>query len=1029
MHFPILVETRLYPAEGTEPVAIESPEWLAWLREHAAFTYQEGNQRFTIRREQRRGGHYWYAYKRTQGRLFKCYLGRDQDLTRQRLREATHYLLQRSSVASSAVPTPVAAAAPAGASSPSQQCVPSRPVLLATKFLPPALPLHYVPRSRLDKLLEQLVNARLTLVSAPAGTGKTTLLAAWARTTSRHVLWLTLEEADNDPQRFLASLLEAFTSLLPSARRETPLRLLVFPDADWSTVLPSFINELTRLLPGDTILVLDDYHLLRAEEIQAAVSFLLEHAPPSLHLLIGTRSEPPLPLGHLRARGQLSEIGLEALRFTPSEIERFLQAMELHLRAEQQQHLEELTRGWIISLQLLALAMRGRGQLPASLTEQAGSHPFFLEYVSEELLKHLSPEEERFLLYSSVLERLTGPLCEAVTGLPDGQRRLLACYRNNLLLNPCDASGTWYSYHPLFAEALRALLQKREPEIVPELYRRASDWHASRGEKEEACHYALQAGDWQRAVGLLEELLLSLIAQGKFTRLARWLDQLPRERVTASPLLTFATLWKQAVEERSPSRSSAKIEQQLAQLQSQTALPDREDLQSQLILWRVVTTFTINDTHMLPQAIRQLQEDLRLLSAYQTPLSQFMALLLQMILYAFYRMHGELEAAEQVLLTISFAPLSSAVYPLNILAWWGLTELYEAQGQLRRWGQRFEELTRLLGEPARLPPLPRSILLLSQALLLYEWNRLPEVAQLLAELLHLTEQIDFPPLASLCHWLQDRLALAQDPTGASNTFLSKAEQSLFQLPHPQLPARYARLVLTCGRLDLAWRWLRARGLRHDDPLTLRSNFFEYMTVARILIASGRAERNQALLSQALQLLERWRSFVLAQGFHGYWLEIQMLTALALAAQGRIKQALKTLGVVLERAEPEGYLRLFADEGEPLARLLAYVAPYSEASPGYLWEILAALVQRAEPPGTQPAAQGRAGVNQPLSEPLTARELEILRLLAAGYSNQYIATLLVISLNTVKRHVQHILAKLGVTNRSQAVARARQLELL
>jgi LuxR family maltose regulon positive regulatory protein len=1009
--FPAVMEEMFYPAEGAVPIVIETAPWFAWLGEHTAFTYQDADFRFTARREQRPGGMYWYAYRRTQGKLLKRYLGRGDDLTRQRLREVAQHLVPESRE-EAAAPTvsPVVA-------QPEHLANRSRITLLATKFQIPALPVHHIARPRLQEELEQQTKARLTLLSAPAGAGKTTLLAEWARMTANVVVWLSLEETDDDPLRFLSYLTGAFTRLTNWPDEQSAS---LSTGSSWEEILTPFLNDLARLLTGHTVLVLDDYHLMESSAIHAALSFLIEHVPPYLHLLIGTRNDPPLPLTRLRARGQLSELRMDALRFVSSEVQTFLQTIGLQLAPDLQQIFEKRTQGWIVSIQLLALALLTQSQPAALLVNSPGNHPFFLEYVSEELLTRLPPEESRFLLYTSILDRLTGPLCEAVTGLPDGQARLSAYYQGHVLLSALDDVGTWYRYHPLFAEALRAHLYRREPDMLPVLYRRASCWYEARGEAEEACHYAFLSGDMQRAAQLLEQLLFTLIAEGKFSRLGRWLDQLPKDMIAQSLQLTIALLWRQAL----GTRSREHVEKMLEPFVQRVLDQDTSwvDLHSQLSLLQVLSVLSLNDPE---QTIATLEEALRLLPAQQTALNRFIALLLRMILHAMYRIHGNLTAAEQILLDISLPRSLEHIYPLDLIGWWGLAELYETQGRLRLWGLRYEELFRALGSHPDLPPLPLSVVLMSKTMLLYEWNRLQEAAETIHEALLLTEHIDFNPFSVLGRWLQARIELAQGHVERVKAFLEGQAKLLPQIPYPELAARPARLALACGLFEMVRQWAQRRGLRFDDQLTFRSNYFEYMTLARVLIARGRRERDGVLLSQALSLLERWRAIAVTRGFEGHLIEIQMLTALAFAAQGKTKRALRVLGPLLERAEPEGYIRLFADEGQPMAHLLTYISAATSASPEYLRTLQAALVPTREfVPDSQPVAP-----SQPLIEPLTARELEILHLLAAGSSNQQIARQLVISLNTVKRHVQHIIAKLGVTNRTQAVAHARALRLL
>jgi LuxR family transcriptional regulator, maltose regulon positive regulatory protein len=1017
--FPSIAQGVLYPAGGEGPIVIGTPAWSAWIREHTTFTYQDAPLHFTARCEQRPGGLYWYAYKRAQGKLLKRYLGRGEDLTLQGLRDVAQQFALRAGASSHEPPLPSAASAASSHRSPER----SPTTLLATRFHIPALPVHHIARHHLRDALEKGTKARLTLVCAPAGSGKTTLLAAWARTTAVPVAWLSLEEADNDPLRFLSYLMAALTRI-SAGSEERDAALPVTPHgSSWEEVLTSFVNDLARVLVRDTVLVLDDYHLMTAEPIHAALRFLIEHAPSHLQLLIGTRVDPPLPLARLRAHSQLSEMRVEELRFAPPEVQAFLRAMELDLTPDLHDVLEQRTQGWIVGIQLLALALRGQAQPATLLQTQPGAHPFFLEYVSEELLAHLPAEDRRFLLRTGILDRMTGALCEAVTGLSHGQRRLADLYRQNLLIHPLDDTGTWYSYHPLFAEALRTHLRRLEPQVVPELYRRASHWHEEHGDAEEACDYALQSGDLPHAANLLAELLPSLVVHGKFTRLSQWLDQVPRAEIEASPQLYVAALWRQVVGKYSPETVEKMIAPMERHLQEQSQHVSWVDLQSQLTLFHALAAFSQNN---LLRTITLLQEALRSLSAHETGLSWLIALQLRMLLSIAYRASGNLVAAEQVLLVISIPPEVGTSHPLNLLAAWSLAELYEAQGQLRKWGSLYDTIFQALGPRVDPPPVPLALIQMSKAALLYEWNRLPEAAHVVQQALSITERPDLAVLSPPSRWLQARIELAQGHAETARHFLARQEPLLVHLLKGGIrPARSARLALACGQLEAASRWAETYRLRFDDPLQPISGYFEHMTLARVLLARGRGQRNGSLLSQALTLLERWRGIAVDRSFGGYLIEIQMLTALALAAQGKTRRALSTLGPILAQAEAEGYVRLFADEGQPMAHLLAQVPAYTTASPGYLQRLQAAV------PPTQdaPALRAQADAHQSLIEPLSVREQEVLHLLAAGYSNQQIADQLVISLNTAKRHVKHILAKLTVTNRTQAVGRARALHLL
>ena len=408
-------------------------------------------------------------------------------------------------------------------------------LLLSSKLHIPRLPAQHVSRPRLLTLLQQGIQGSLTLVSAPAGSGKTTLLAEWASTTALPVAWLSLETVDNDPLRFFSYLMAALADL--DDRIDTAMREYHFTnEKDIERVLTSILNDLSRLLQQEVIVILDDYHVLTAETIHDQLRFLLNHLPPRVHLVIGTRVDPPLSLARLRARGQLSEVRIEALRFVADEIETLVRVMGLTLSNVATGLLEQHTEGWIAGIQLLALALRGQPDATAFLQTFHGTHRFLLDYVSEEVLAQQTPETQRFLQLTSILERMTGSLCEAVTELPAGQTRLAQLQQANLFVSALDDTETWYRYHPLFANALRTHLQKFEPELIPQLYLRASQWYEQHQSIEEACDYAFLADDLPRAANLVARLLPHMVEQGRFERLKHWLDQLPLALITTSPV-------------------------------------------------------------------------------------------------------------------------------------------------------------------------------------------------------------------------------------------------------------------------------------------------------------------------------------------------------------------------------------------------------------------------------------------------------------------------------------------------------------
>lgn len=1042
--------TLTYQQDGREAtLLVDSAAWHRWLENATSFTFHSAEGTFTAHKERasnRRGGWYWRAYRQRQGRLFRFYLGLSVKVTLERLHAAASYLEQPAREQPSR----------RGAGYGRADALPSpngTSIIMTTRLQIPRLPLQHVPRSQVVALLEESVQRPLTLVSAPAGSGKTTLLAEWASTTTMPLAWFSLEAADNDPARFLSYLVTALSSLDERIDRSS----LSVRQHDHESVLTALLNDLAQLLQRDTALILDDYHLITSKAAQDALLFLLEHLPARLHLLIGTRVDPPLPLARLRARNQLSELRAPELRFASQEVEAFVRAMGLLLPHEATNLLEQRTEGWIAGIQLLSLILRGRDDALAFLRAFRGNHHFFVDYVLEEILAQQPPAAQRFLLQTSILERLTGPLCDAVTRQTGGQAALAAFVRGNLFVSALDDTATWYRYHPLFAESLRSHLLKQEPELLPELYRRASCWYEQQGDEEEACEYAFLAGDLPHAATLLAELVPHLIEQGKFRRMLQWLSQLTPVLINDSPALSVASLWTYC-----RSGSTQQIIEQFEQQFQKYIHHNAEywiDMQRELTVVQAWAALYRDD---IPRTINLVRETLRslshpnnahfrsdrlseassegALSVGTRALRQLIALRLRIVLGTAYRAAGDLEAAERVLLETLYTGTNNSVHPLNLFANISLADLYEARGRLRAIECLYREMGQALDQLNHPSPLFIALAQVRSAALFYEWNRLEDAESAAQRALALAHDLDFPDPFLVLQSLRVlvRVALARGDSEHARELLTrvnhdlKGRQATNQMPLLQgaIPAYSipARLALATGQLERAEDWERMQDIHIDDPIkSLFSSwdYFDYVTLARLLLARGRARRNATELAQALSLLERLQHAIEHQGYTGWSIEIQMLTALVLQASGKIKRALTTLGSVLPQAEAEGYVRLFADEGQPMADLLAQIAAFTSASASYFQRLLAAIPSAR----TAPVDATSGTQHQPLLDPLSTREQEVLRLLAAGSSNRQIAEQLVISLHTVKLHVKHIFAKLSVINRTQAVARARDLHLL
>src|SRR5947209_7104040 len=532
--------------EHEQVLAVETPAWFAWLATASTFAFTSDNGTFTARKERagnQRGGWYWKAYRTQHGKHFSLYLGKTEALTLERLNAVVQALAHTSNRD---------AGGEASVERHVMTTIRGDPPL-ATKLHVPRPPLQLVRRPHLVERLQEAVERPLTLIAAPAGFGKTTLLSTWLEHTSLPTAWISLEHDDDDLTRFLSYMFTALARVHPGSGTSA-LALLqastLSPLPPIETALSVWINELATL-PHEIALVLDDYHLITAQPIHRAITYLLDHLPPQLHLIIATRADPPLPLARLRARGHLTEIRAADLRFTAEETAAFLtRALGLELSDQDIATLEARTEGWIAGLQLAALSMQGRKDIPGFLEAFTGSHRYIIDYLVEEVLARQSEPVQTFLLQTAILERLHGSLCEAVMGVmrePDreasGQAMLEQLEQANLFLVPLDDERRWYRYHQLFAEALRHRLQRKHPTLVPELHRRASAWYEQQGLMRDAVHHALAATDFAQAARLIEQAFNALVRRGEIATLQRWATALPNELVRSTIELAVLQGW------------------------------------------------------------------------------------------------------------------------------------------------------------------------------------------------------------------------------------------------------------------------------------------------------------------------------------------------------------------------------------------------------------------------------------------------------------------------------------------------------
>ncbi len=881
----------------------------------------------------------------------------------------------------------------------------STPILATKLYRPPPRP-QVVCRPRLIERLNKGLHGKLTLLSAPAGFGKTTLVSEWLAACKRPFAWLSLDAGENDPARFLTYLIAAVQTIAPSIGKGVVGMLHSPQPPSTETLLTALLNDLTAI-SAPFVLVLDDYHVLDAQAVDQMLTSLVEHLPPQMHLVIATREDPQLPLARLRARDELTELRAADLRFTPSEAATFLtQTMGFHLAEQDITALEARTEGWIAGLQLAAISMQRQPDVSHFITSFTGSHHFVMDYLVEEVLRQQPESVQQFLLRTSILERLCGPLCEAVTlaAAGSGQATLAYLERANLFLVPLDHERRWYRYHHLFAELLRQRLHQHigsstgeEKVGVAELHLRASIWYEAQGLELEAFQHAAAANAVDRAARLLlQGRRMPMHQRGAMTTLLDWLASLPKTVLEARPALLVRYASGLLV-----IGQTSGVEEKLhaAEAALQSAEPDitTQDLIGQIATTRAtLASNQLQRDTMLAQSRRALE--------YLHPKNLVFRTTAHCMLGLASLLQGERAAAHRAYNEAIALSQASGNSFFTVIATSGLGTVQEAETQLHQAAQTYQSVLMLAGDMP-LPVLYEAHLGLAR--ICYEWNDLEAAEQHGRQSLHLARQYasDVDRFVA-CEVFLARLQLAQgDVTGAAAR-LSEASKSARRLHFahrlPEVATAQVLTFLRQGNVGAAAHLAET----HELPLSQ----------ARVHLAEGDP-------TAALGVLARLRRQVEDRGWADERLKVLVLEALAFQAQGDLDQSVQLLLDALARAEPEGFIRIFVDEGRPLVRLLASAASQGRM-PDYLGKLLAAFeVEKHETTASQFPPP------QPLIEPLSRRELEVLRLIAQGLSNQEISERLVVALETVKGHNKQIFAKLQVQRRTEAVARARELGLL
>lgn len=886
--------------------------------------------------------------------------------------------------------------------------------LLATKLFIPPLKSSIVSRPRLiDCLNEGLEkNCKLALISASAGFGKTTLISEWITKCDREVGWLSLDEGDSEPERFISYLVAALQTIKPGIGAGLMAALQSAESLNTEALLSALLNEITTI-PDDFILILDDYHLIDSPVVDQSLAFLVEHQPSQMHMVISTREDPSLPLARLRARSQMIELRASDLRFTPAEASEFLnQVMGLALSVKDITSLETRTEGWIAGLQLAAISMHGQKDASGFIQAFTGSHRYILDYLLEEVLQRQPTDVQNFLLCTSILERMCGPLCDAVLGNLNspGKDTLTYLERANLFIVSLDNERYWYRYHHLFGDLLRKwLMQSYNSEEIKYLQINASKWYENNGLILESFKHAVAANDVDRANRLMEDKRMPLQIPGVPLIILNWLESLPTSVLDANPALW----WKQAAMMLSNYQMIG-VEEKLQAAEAALALkisPHAElDVWSRNLVGKIAVaraelaaTLYHSETS-LAYAKRALEYLHPENTAYRSSAIQFIG-------FAHY-IQGDRDAADQAYNEALSLAHAAGDKEGVLLAITRLGQVHELRNQLHQAAEKYQHALQLIGEA----PIPfTTVVYLGLARIYFEWNDL-DTAEKYGE--------QSFQLARLCDQVIDRLILSQlfmsqikltrgDVVGAAN-FLKQAEQNTrqwdFAARVPSIAVQQVLIHLSQGNIDAAAQIAQ----QNDLPLLQ----------ARTLIA-------QSDPSAALAVLVPHRQNMEKKGWENNLLSTMVLQALVLDLVGEKEPALQVLSEALTLAEPGGFIRHFVEQGEPMRLLiLDYRARIENQSGvrihplrGYVDKLLAAFTTTYDvlvSPTKNPQSE--------LIEPLSQRELEVLQLICQGLSNQEICQRLFLALDTVKGHNRRIFEKLMVHRRTEAINKARDLNL-
>lgn len=907
--------------------------------------------------------------------------------------------------------------------------------MLTTKLFAPPHRTDLVSRPRLLKILTVGVQRKVTLLSAPAGFGKTTLVSEWLGQLVRPAAWLSLDADDSDLARFLTHLVAALQTVAPGVGESVraSLRAPQLPPTSW--LITELLNDIASF-SEESVLVLDDYHLLDSEAVSEALNYLLDHLPQQLHLVITTREDPELRLADMRVKGQLTELRAADLRFSEGEVADLLnRVMALGISAADIALLTARTEGWIAGLHLAALSMQGREDLPGFITTFAGDHRYVVDYLVEEILKRQAERVRDFLLQTSVLNRLNGPLCDAVVAQEGGAELLHSLERANLFLVPLDDTRHWYRYHHLFREVLRAHLEQRHGDLVATLHRRASAWYESCQMPTEAIRHALAGRDFERAAEMISRQWRAMDSTVQSEAWASWVDQLPEAIVRERPVLVAGYAWAQlntgALE--AADRYLREVEAWLASADSidrpnadqpaaSSQAPDLDDEQELHALPGTVVSaraYLALASGEPAASVAHAQQALTLLSADDHVRRGIPLGILSLAHWA----NGDLREAHDILAAALAGFRASGMISAAISCTFGLAEILVTQGRLRRAARLYQDAFRFVEESASADAPGVAELHLGLGDVSREQGDLAAAERHLRTVEELGNRAVLTGDLSRVRTVMAKLEASLGNSERALTLLDEADQLAIRSPMPDLQpvaARRALIWLAQGRVDEAASWAHEHDLKAEDQLSFMREF-EHLVLARLLLAVGRLERSRDLLDRARSLLGGLLVAAEEGGRSGRVIEILVLQSLVSAATGDERAAARSLSRALTLAEPEGYVRVFLDEGAPMTALLQRLKRGDSAA-RYAGVLLAFGGDAVSPALTAHSALDSL-------EALTERESQVLRLLGTDLSGPEIARELRVSLNTVRTHVRNVYGKLGANGRRAAVSRAKELGLL